>query len=131
MKHYKVKTKCGHVGNRKFIIEWFAIKADSKSDAAKKAKTLPRVKKQLKNCIDEVVEINKEEYMELIEQNNKDPYFLARRRRDVDLTTLLPFIEELPFRSFKRTFSERLERISYLRRKEKECYGRYNELQAY
>lgn len=79
MQHYfAVETKCGHVGKDKCIFIWFAIQAESRKDAASKARSLGRVKHHHKDVIRQVQEISIEEFVQLRCNNNNDPYLRCK-----------------------------------------------------
>ena len=80
--YYKVYAKCGHVGIRKCINIWYAIEADSKKDAAAKVRWFPRVKHHHKDAILDVIEISKEEYIDILNKNNDDPYLKCHSRQE-------------------------------------------------
>lgn len=73
-KFYQVSAKCGHVGKGKYIEVDFAVKASSSKEAASIVKVYPRVKKHLKDVISNVSQIDLYDYIELLNENNKDPY---------------------------------------------------------
>lgn len=74
MKYFKVTTKCAHVGRLHCIWIDFAVPAISKKQAAQKAKKYKRVKRDHKDVVKNVVEINFEEFIQLKFQNDIDPY---------------------------------------------------------
>ena len=78
MKLFKVEAKCGHVGKNNFTIKIFAIRAENGKEAAMIARNKPRVKHHHKDAIRSVVEITEIEYLQIIKQNNDDPYFKCR-----------------------------------------------------
>ena len=78
----KVLVKCGHVGINNCINIWLPIEATNRKDAAAKARWMPRVKHHHKDAILNVSEISKEEYYELIEINNNDPYLNCHSKQD-------------------------------------------------
>lgn len=71
---YSVLCKCGHVGRHRYMPIQFPIIAETKKEAAKIARKLPRVKHDHKDAIKEVRQISKSEYENLIRNNNEDPY---------------------------------------------------------
>ena len=76
VKFFEVQTKCGHVGGRsKYIIKSHYIVAESRKEAALKARYLPRVKHDHKDAILSSIEITKDEYLEGKYKNSQDPYF--------------------------------------------------------
>ena len=88
--YFAVETKCGHVGKNQCIYIWFAIKAENGKEAATKAKTLKRVKRDHKDVIRQMCEITREDYFALLSHNNFDPYLkctnIQQQRKSVDLT---------------------------------------------
>lgn len=89
-RYYSVKCKCGHVGAHKFYIPIeFGVIAASKKDAAEKGRWIPRCKHHQKDCILEVREITRQEFLELNERNNNDPYLSChsiQEQRTVDIS---------------------------------------------
>ena len=76
VKHFEVQTKCGHVGGRnKYIIKSHFVLAESRKEAALKARYFPRVKHDHKDAILSSVEITAEEYAIGNYNNSLDPYF--------------------------------------------------------
>lgn len=80
---YLVTAKCGHVGNGLYVEKSFPVISDSRSEAAKKVLSFPRVKKQLKNAITSVINISKEDYEKYMDINSDDPYLTAKCHRDL------------------------------------------------
>lgn len=74
MKYFEVNAKCGHVGKGKCIWILFAVSADSKKQAAQKAREYKRVKHHNKQVIGYVNEISFSQFMELRTKNDSDPY---------------------------------------------------------
>ena len=83
-KYFIVEAKCGHVGRSNCIIISFPIIAETKKEAAQKARFIPRVKHDHKDAILSVVEVSKEEYWKQVEANNTDPYLLCQSRSEQD-----------------------------------------------
>jgi len=77
-KCFAVETKCGHVGRNNCIIITFPIKAASKKEAAARAKALPRVKRDHKDAIRNVEEIDYKKYRSLLAENNRNPYLTCK-----------------------------------------------------
>lgn len=74
-KYYAVECKCGHTGSRMFYIPIkFPIVAENGREAAEKARWIPRCKHHHKDCILSVEEISIEEFIELQNVNQNDPY---------------------------------------------------------
>lgn len=73
-RYYKVKCKCGHVGRNYYIPIDFPVVASNGREAAKIARNFPRCKHHHKDCILEVVEISKEDYVQLQTLNDEDPF---------------------------------------------------------
>jgi hypothetical protein len=71
---FEAVCKCGHVGRGKYIRVPFPIIAESRKEAAKIARDMPRVKHDHKDAILNVIKIDEERYFELRETNNRDPY---------------------------------------------------------
>ncbi len=71
---YSVLCKCGHVGRHRYMPIHFPVIAESKKEAAKIARDLPRVKHDHKDAILEVKQISEREYWNLKTENAQDPY---------------------------------------------------------
>ena len=84
-KYYIVIAKCGHVGRRKYVPVNFAIKAESGKEAARLARQIPRVKHDHKDAILSVRDVDVEEYIEMLDMNNNDPYLQCRSRHEQNL----------------------------------------------
>lgn len=84
-RYYAVETKCGHVRRSNFIRITYAVKATSKSEAASIARFIPRVKHDKKDAIFSVREISYEEYIDICQTNNKDPYLNVHSKQDQNL----------------------------------------------
>ena len=80
--YYEVIAKCGHVGRKKYIPIKFAVIAENGKEAAKIVRKIPRVKHNHKDAILYVKKICYEEYQEIIETNNKDPYLKCNSRHE-------------------------------------------------
>lgn len=72
---YEVCAKCGHVGRKYYVEKVFAVIAKSKKDAARIARSIPRVKHDHKDAIIYVREIDEARYNEIREINESDLYF--------------------------------------------------------
>jgi len=128
MKYYCVEAKCGHVGKGYYILRSFPIRANSKKEAASIARNMPRVKHDHKDAIRNVEEIQRDEYLALIEKNNRDPYSSCRNIQEQRATcgSMLDEIIEEDNKIHKGVYEydkrERQKRIAYKRQKLKERY---------
>jgi len=77
---YAVKTKCGHVGRHRYMEIEFPIVAETKKEAAKIARKLPRVKHDHKFAIISVEQIDSQRYNELQKINSNDPYLKIKSK---------------------------------------------------
>ena len=94
VKYFEVQTKCGHVGGRsKYIIKSHFVLAESRKEAAFKARYFPRVKHDHKDAILSSVEITAEEYAIGNYNNSLDPYFTCTSYQEQSL--FLPEDSEL------------------------------------
>lgn len=75
MCYYKVDAKCGHVGRNYYVVKSFPIIANTKKEAAKIVRGIPRVKHHHKDAIKAIKEITLNEYISLGLQHASDPYF--------------------------------------------------------
>lgn len=81
MAYYEVVCRCGHVGNGNYVLKSFAVYGESRKEAARTARYIPRVKHDNKHVIEDVIEVDKYRFQELILLNNMDPYFRCRNKR--------------------------------------------------
>ncbi len=72
-KYFEVKAKCGHVGRTSCVWIRFAVVAESRKDAAKKARMFGRVKHNHQDAIGYVKEIDFESFIVLKAENDADP----------------------------------------------------------
>lgn len=112
-KYYIVIAKCGHVGRGNYIDVPFPVIAESASEAAQKALKFGRVKKQLKNAISSVNEVDEKEFYDCKHNSEFDSYLNAHCKRESKLS--LSMIKELDFDFDKKDneYMIRKERISY------------------
>lgn len=122
-KYYKVTCKCGHVGKAHYVPISFALIANSKKEAAEKARSIPRVKHQHKDAILNVEEVDYEAYKCLVKDNNYDPYLKCSNKQEqsliIDFETRIvhdPHYENQRENAFELK-EKRRERIAYLLRK--------------
>ena len=117
-KYYSVKCKCGHVGaNRFYIPIEFGVIATSKKEAAEKGRWIPRCKHHQKDCILDVKEITRNEFLELNERNRQDPYLRChsiQEQRNYDLSSRL-----IPEEAYREPYKRNNERSTYM-------YGKRN-----
>lgn len=79
---YEVLAKCGHVGNRKYVVKAFAVEAMDGKEAAQIVRHMPRVKHHHKDAIIRVVEIDNNRYAEIKTMQDADPYFSCKCVQD-------------------------------------------------
>ena len=119
--YYKVICKCGHVGRKHYVPIQFAIIAENGKEAAKIGRNLPRVKHQHKDAVLNVIKINYEDYLELKEINNNDPYLKCKNKQQqndtCDLTNRIEIDEHNIVNPINKT--KRKEHVEYLLRKQK------------
>jgi len=82
MKYFKVTAKCGHVGKNKYYKGDFYIRAETKEEASKITRNMPRVKHDKKDAILNVEEIDHETYIKGIKENSKHPYFNCKNKQE-------------------------------------------------
>lgn len=85
---YKVRAKCGHVGKNNFIEVDFPQTAINKRQAAELVRWKSRVKHHAKDAIISVTRINKQEYIDLKENNPSQDYLSCnnpQEQRAIDL----------------------------------------------
>lgn len=111
-KYFQVTAKCGHVGKLNYVPVNFAVCAESASEAAQRVRDYPRVKKQLKDAIIAVVEIDGNEYRSLLDTNRRDPYLKAKCHRDIDKDET--FIERIVYAEAREQMEDKPFSMKYL-----------------
>ena len=123
-KYYAVTTKCGHVGKGKFINVTFAISAEDGKEAAEIGRWLPRVKHHYKYCITDVKCISYDDYLELCEENNNNPYLKCKNVQEQNETcpNIYDNVETLDYliQEPKKVYKEkRKQRVEFILKKKK------------
>ena len=118
-KYYEVIAKCGHVGRKNYIPVKFAVVAESGKEAAKKVRQFPRVKHDHKDAILDVRCITLEEFLEIKEINENDPYLKCHSRQEQNLIINLAERMVTDFHNVKQAFDKqaRKDRVAYKLRK--------------
>ena len=114
-KYFMVIAKCGHVGKKNYIPVKFAVVAESGKEAAKKVRQFPRVKHNHKDAILDVKCITFEEFLEIKEINNNDPYLKCHSRQEQNLIMNLDERMESDTHYIKQEFDKqaRHDRVAY------------------
>ena len=120
-KYFMVIAKCGHVGRKNYIPIKFAVVAESGKEAAKKVRQFPRVKHDHKDAILDVRCITLEEFLEIKEINNNDPYLNCHSRQEQKLIDNLEerLEDDLHSQKVKYDKQARLDRVAYKIKKTK------------
>ncbi len=126
MKYYEVIAKCGHVGRGKYIEISFPVYSENGSEAAQKILKHSKVKKQLKDAIKDVYEIDYERYIELRKKNSEDVYLRSHYKKESDLSTYEIIEIEHEDKKRKIEFNTRKEMIAYKLKKAKIIKEAYN-----
>ena len=118
-KYYTVIAKCGHVGRKNYIPIKFAVVAESGKEAAKKVRQFPRVKHNHKDAILDVRCITLEEFLEIKEINENDPYLKCHSRQEQNLIINLAERMVADIHNEKQAFDKqaRKDRVAYKLRK--------------
>ena len=118
-KYFMVIAKCGHVGKKNYIPIKFAVIAESRKDAAKKTRAFPRVKHDHKDAILDVKCITFEEFLEIKEMNDNDPYLKCHSKSEQKLITNLVERLETDLHNVKKIVDKqaRKDRVAYKLRK--------------
>ena len=82
MNYYLVLCKCGHVSRDFYMPIEFCVRATDGKEAAKIARTIPRVKRNHKDAILRVMKVSKEVYDFQNEINDNDPYLLCKSKHE-------------------------------------------------
>jgi len=123
MRYYIVVAKCGHVGKGKFIDVSFPVIANTGKEAANLILKRSKVKKQLKNAITNVFEVNEDSYNSYLNENFYGEYLQAHFKREFDSTKYEIKELDLAFSRRKVEFSSREERIAYVLKRYKQKYS--------
>ena len=118
-KYYMVIAKCGHVGRKNYIPIKFAVVAESGKEAAKKVRQFPRVKHDHKDAILDVRCITLEEFLEIKEINDNDPYLKCHSRQEQNLIINLAERMVTDLHNVEQAFDKqaRKDRVAYKLRK--------------
>ena len=118
-KYFMVIAKCGHVGRKNYIPVKFAVVAESGKEAAKKVRQFPRVKHDHKDAILDVRCITLEEFLEIKEINENDPYLKCHSRQEQNLIVNLAERMVADLHNVKQAFDKqtRKARVAYKLRK--------------
>lgn len=118
-KYFMVIAKCGHVGRKNYIPVKFAVVAESGKEAAKKVRQFPRVKHDHKNAILDVRCITLEEFLEIKDINDNDPYLKCHSRQEQNLIVNLAERMVADLHNVKQAFDKqaRKDRVAYKLRK--------------
>ena len=117
--YFMVIAKCGHVGKKKYIPIKFAVMAESGKEAAKKVRQFSRVKHNHKDAILDVRCVTLEEFLEINEINNNDPYLKCHSRQEQNLIDNLTERMVTDPHNVKEIFDKqaRKDRVAYKLRK--------------
>lgn len=117
--YYEVIAKCGHVGKKHYVPVKFAVVAESGKEAAKKVRQFPRVKHNHKDAILDVRCITLEEFLEIKEINDNDPYLKCHSRQEQNLIVNLAERMVADLHNVKQIFDKqvRKDRVAYKLRK--------------
>ena len=135
MNYYKVICKCGHVGRKHYVPIQFAIIAENGKEAARIGRNLPRVKHQHKDAVLNVIKISYEDFLELIEINNNDPYLKCKNKQQqnetCDLSNRMLIDEHNVVKPIDKT--KRKEHVEYILKKQRlvERFNRKERLYGY
>ena len=118
-KYYEVIAKCGHVGRKHYIPVKFAVVSKSGKEAAKKVRQFSRVKHDHKDAILDARCITLEEFLEIKEINNNDPYLKCHSRQEQNQIVNLAERMVADLHNVKQSFDKkaRKDRVAYKLRK--------------
>ena len=123
MRYYIVIAKCGHVGKGKYIDVSFPVLAETGKDAANLILRRSKVKKQLKNAITAVYEVNEDIYNSYLDNSFFSDYLKSHFKREFDLNKYDVKELELDSNKKKQEFDSRRERITYILKRYKQKYS--------
>ena len=111
MNYYRITAKCGHVGKNSYVIKNLYVRAESKKEAAKLARDIPRVKHHHKDAIRSVEEITLAQYRAGRAAQREDPYFCSKNKQEQNANCFgldeLIRPEEKPKRYKKKTHARK------------------------
>ena len=118
-RYFKVEAKCGHVGHGKCIWITFATTGENGKEAARKVRDFKRVKHDHKDAILDVRCITLEEFLEIKEINDNDPYLKCHSRQEQNLIVNLAERMVADLHNVKQAFDKqtRKDRVAYKLRK--------------
>ncbi|MDE7329911.1 MAG: hypothetical protein K2N30_02280 [Clostridia bacterium] len=82
MKYFEVAAKCGHVGRGYYYEGHFFVQAQNAKIAASKVKCQPRVKRNHRDAILWVNEVDEPAYLKGLEDMQNNPYFHCNTKRE-------------------------------------------------
>ena len=109
-KYFMVIAKCGHVGKKNYIPVKFTVVAESGKEAAKKVRQFPRVKHDHKDAILDVRCITLEEFLEIREINENDPYLKCHSKQEQNLIANLAERMVADLHNVKQVFDKQARR---------------------
>jgi len=126
-KYYICKCVAGHVGIHSYLPISIPIKANSAKEAADKAKTKPRVKKNRKGVVLETREVTYTEFLRQYAINDENPYFkchsIQEQRQLCNLDGMLEYDDYYDAKTYNNSKDSRFDRIKRKRRMEELKYN--------
>lgn len=111
--YYKVVAKCGHVGRCSYVPIVFTVVAENGKEASRKVREFPRVKHNHKDAILSCEKISLEEFLQIKEINNNDPYLHCKSKHDQNMIADLEERLVADHHNDKRVYS-REDRLNYI-----------------
>ena len=113
--YFKVVAKCGHVGRCNYVPIIFAVAAENGKEASKRVRAFPRVKHDHKDAILKCNKITLEEFLQIKEINNNDPYLHSKSKHEQNMIRDLIYRLEEDHHHDKKTYSkeDRKQRVRY------------------
>lgn len=109
-KYFEVIAKGGHVGRDKYYECHFPVCAPNKEIASLYSKNLPRIKKDHKDAILEIIEVTKEEFLSICQKFDINPYFHCNSKHE----------QNENFKEIRKNLQEETE-VSRIRKEEKKA----------
>lgn len=112
--YLKVLAKCGHVERHKYISIVFAVLAENGNEASKKVRQFPRIKHNHKDAILRCDKIILEQFLQIKEINNNEPYLCCKSTHEQKKIFDLQYKLEDDYQNRKiHSKEERLDRVTY------------------
>lgn len=134
MAYFNVTCRCGHVGKGRYVPISFPVIANSRKEASKIGRDIPRVKHHNKKAIISCTEISYQAYLELRKLNAKDEYLrcknIQQQRAIENFESRIVYDPQIK-NTKRKSLEERDQIINYKRKKNHEAIKSAMEMMSY